>query len=485
MVRTKIIATVGPASASPEVLGELIGAGVDVFRLNFSHGAPTDHAQAVTHIREAARRRGTIVGIMGDLCGPKIRVAPVESDGFPIAAGASLDIVPGHVLGGPRQISTNRPELIGELAVGHRVFIEDGLIRLRVEKAEAKRLQCLCEVGGTIRSRKGINLPDTDLAMSALTDKDRQDVAWAIGQDVDWLALSFVRRAADVQELRSLLRQANSDCPIVAKIETPQAIQNLDGIIEATDAVLVARGDLGVEMDIARLPLLQKDMTARCSKAGKPVIVATEMLQSMVEHATATRAEVTDVANAIFDATDCLMLSAETSVGAYPVESVRMMSRIAQETEAYLSKTGAFARMDADETLNPTTSAVAHGAALLARELNAGALVVFTDTGRTVRLLSKCRPDRPVIGLSPEERVCRRMALYYGVEPVHLPALEQADSVPGTLDRLLLDRRIASTGDTIIVLARAQRAQPQSTKALLIHQVGHPEEGTQGPRMPS
>lgn len=472
MIRTKIIATVGPGTSTAEVVGRLICAGVDVFRLNFSHTTQEEQTGHLERIRACARERGATVAVLGDLCGPKIRVNPVEDDGVAIAAGERIEIVPEPVIGNRERISTNRPELVGELREGHRVFIEDGLIRLRVDAISASRIRCLCEVGGVIRTRKGMNFPDTDLAMSALTDKDRQDVAWAVANDVDYLALSFVRRPEDIEELRTLLRASGHECPIVAKVETPQAIERIDGIVAAADALLVARGDLGVEMDLARLPLLQKTITAKCQKAGKPVIVATEMLQSMVEHPTATRAEVTDVANAIFDAADCVMLSAETSVGKYPIESVRMMNRIAEQTEAYLAASGAFARMDADPALNPATSAVTHGACLLGRELNARLLVAWTDAGRTVRLLSKCRPDRPVVGLCPDERVCRRMMLYYGVTPLRVPRPDNLDAMLQTVDRALQERGLASPGDLIVLLAGTRLEPSRATNALLIHRVG-------------
>ncbi|MBN2559893.1 MAG: pyruvate kinase [Phycisphaerae bacterium] len=472
MIRTKIIATVGPASDSLEVVGQLIDAGADVFRLNFSHGTLEEHGRTLERIRAAARERGAIVAVMGDLCGPKIRVDEVADGAFEIASGDRIDVVSEHVVGNAERISTNRPELAHEVAVGHRVLIDDGLIRLRVEEALPDRLRCVCQDGGAIRTRKGLNLPDSDLAMSALTDKDKRDLAWAMEHGLDYVALSFVRRAEDLAKLRGLMRWDEASCPVVAKIETPQAIEHLDGIIEAADVVLVARGDLGVEMDLARVPLLQKEITAKCQKAGKPVIIATQMLQSMVEHPTATRAEVSDVANAILDSADCVMLSAETSVGAYPVASVRMLDRIAEQTEAYLSDSGAFAQMDADATMNPMMTAVVHGANLLARELNAKLLAVWSETGYTVRLLSKCRPNRPVIGLSPDERVCRRMAMYYGVEPACIPRPTQLGPMLQAIDEVLLKHEWAARDDLIVVVAGTRLEAAGATSTLLVHLLG-------------
>lgn len=472
MIRTKIIATVGPASRSPEVLARLIEAGVDVFRLNFSHGSLEDHGAALRAIRAAAARCEAVVAVMGDLCGPKIRVDPVEGDAFDLPTGAQIRIVADKVAGNAERISTSRRELPQEAAVGHRVLIDDGMIRLRVEESDGKSLLCRCEAGGAIQSRKGVNLPDTDLHMSSMTDKDRGDLAWALANDVDYIALSFVRRAEDLDELRAAMRACGRVAPVVAKIETPQAINELHRIIEATDVVLVARGDLGVEMDLACVPLLQKDITARSQRAGKPVIVATQMLQSMVEHPTATRAEVSDVANAVFDSADAVMLSAETAVGAYPVAAVEMMNRIAHETETYLARSGYFARMDADDSVNPIATGVVNGAGSLARELQAKLIAVWTETGNTVRLLSKCRPDRLIVGLASEEAICRRMAMYYGVLPVQMPLTPDQDEMLRRLDEWLREHHLAEESDLVILAASTRLIGPGSTSALLMHLVG-------------
>ncbi|MFH1417883.1 MAG: pyruvate kinase [Planctomycetota bacterium] len=471
MIRTKIIATVGPASESPERIGELIDAGVDVFRLNFSHGTLDWHGRTLEHIRRVSVERGATTAVMADLCGPKIRVDPVGGGSIEIAPGDEIDLVSGHVEGNAHRISTNRPELAREVGVGERVLIDDGSVRLRVREALPDRLRLVCEVGGSIGTRKGVNLPDSTLQMPALTEKDRRDLAWALDRGMEYVALSFVRSATDLMTLRSLLPLSEDTCEVVAKIETPQAVADLDAIIEATDVVLVARGDLGVEMELAEVPLVQKEITRKCQQTGKPVIVATQMLQSMVDRPTATRAEVSDVANAILDSADCVMLSAETSVGAYPVQSVKMMNRIAERTEAYLDASGIAPRMDASLTIRRVTTAVAHGASLLARELDAKLVAVWTGTGKTTRLLSKCRLDRPVIGLSPDGRVCRRMALYYGVVPVHLTHTDEVQAMLGEVDRMLLDQQLAAEGDRVVVVAGTRLEKPGATNSLLIHLV--------------
>jgi len=477
MIRTKIIATIGPASESMQTLGDLLDAGVDVFRLNFSHGTLQQHEITYDRIRSICRQRGAAAAVMADLCGPKIRVDPVEDDAFEIRKDDEIDIVGGHIVGTAARISTNRPELVREVAVGHRVLIDDGLVRLRVISASADRLRCVCEVGGLISTRKGVNLPDSDLEMSALTQKDREDLAWAVEHGVDYIAMSFVRRAADLRELRDLLPLAEDRCRVVAKVETPLAIQHIDEIIESADVVLVARGDLGVELDLARVPLLQKQIARKCRLAGRPVIIATQMLQSMVECPTATRAEVSDVANAILDAADAIMLSAETSVGSYPIESVKMMVRIAEQTEDFLDRSDA-ASAEVNSLVPRVPTAVAHGANLLARELDAKLVAVWTQTGNTARLLSKCRLPSVVIGLSPDEHVCRRMAMYYGIEPVQMSRDEDVLAMLGEVDAALLSRGLAVSGDMIVVVAGTRLHQVGSTNAIFIHLVGNTPTGT-------
>lgn len=477
MIRTKIVATLGPATDSPEMVGRLVDAGVDVFRLNFSHGTLEQHARTYRHIRDVCRERGSPVAVMGDLCGPKIRVDPVEDGAFDIARGDRIDIVAGHLVGNAERFTTNRPEIVREVQSGHRLLIDDGLIRLRVAEVSDDRLSCVCEVGGMIRTRKGINLPDSHLRMSALTDKDREDLAWALENGLDYIAMSFVRCADDLRELRAMMPLDGADCRIVAKIETVSAIEHLDEIIEAADVVLVARGDLGVEMDLAQVPLLQKRIVKHCQTAGRPVIIATQMLQSMVEHPTATRAEVSDVANAILDRTDAVMLSAETSVGAYAVESVEMLGRIAEQTENYLRECGEAARIDPSRTMRRITTAVAHGANLLARELEAKLVAVWSETGNTVRLLSKTRLNVSVIGLSPDERVCRRMTMYYGVLPLQLERKRDAEQMLSAVDAALREQGWVDPGDLIVVVAGTRLEEAGATNALMIHLVGDGSAG--------
>lgn len=474
MIQTKIVATLGPATDSLEMILKLIAAGVDVFRLNFSHGTIEQHAATFRQIKKACEQTGEMIAVMGDLCGPKIRIDPVEDDEFEIARGDKLEIVAEHMVGGPGRVSTNRPELVKEVQVGHRVLIDDGLVRLRVDRVLEDRLECTCEIGGMIRTRKGLNLPDSDLEMSALTDKDREDLAWALENNLDYVALSFVRSAKDLQELRELM-PLEDRCRIVAKIETVQAIKYMDQIIEASDVILVARGDLGVEMELARVPILQKRIVRQCQNAAKPCIVATQMLQSMVDSPVATRAEVSDVANAILDKADCVMLSAETSVGTYPLESVEMLTKTALYTEDEMRLRNRASRMDPALTMRRVTTAVAHGASLLARELEAKLVAVWTDTGNTARLLSKTRLGMPVVGLSSDELVCRRMAMYFGVIPICMARHRDILQMLKDVDTELLKRGLVKPNDLIVVVAGTRLDQTGATNALLIHLVSDGE----------
>ncbi len=473
MIKTKIIATIGPASCDVTTLAAFIEEGVDVLRLNFSHGTLAEHERALSSIRTVCERTGAIVAVMGDLCGPKLRLGPIEGGRFTISVGDTIVIQRAPILGRRDRISANYPALVDELEPATPILIDDGSIRLTVVEKRPDELICRCEVGGVIADHKGINLPNTELSMPALTDKDRLDLQWAIENDLDYVALSFVRRPEDLQDLRAILERQHSDIQLVAKIEKPQAINHLSEIVEEADAVLVARGDLGVEMDVARVPLLQKEITLRCQRAGKPVIIATQMLQTMTESPTPTRAEVSDVANAIFDSADAVMLSAETALGNYPVEAVRVVNRIARQTEEFLSRQPAAI---ADQVATPSslrvTSAVAHGAALVARELQAELVAVWTETGKSARLLSKCRLAQPVIALSPSEHVCRRTAMNYGVIPVHADRPRDLDRMLARVDSLLTARGLAKPNDLVVVMAGTHLYRPGDTGALLMHLVG-------------
>lgn len=474
MNRTKIVATVGPATDSAAAVERLVLAGVDVFRMNFSHGTLEEHATVFQRVREACQRHDIPAATMADLCGPKVRVDPVQGDAVTVSPGGFIDIVAEEVLGTSERISTNRPKLVDEVEVGHRVLIDDGAIALRVESKESGRLRCKCEVGGVIRTRKGVNLPDSDLRVAALTEADRDHAAWARENGVDFVALSFVRTAADIAELQALLGGETRRQHIVAKIETPQAVRNIEEIIRAADVVLVARGDLGVEVDLARVPLIQKDITLRCRSAGKPVIIATQMLQSMVNQPTATRAEVSDVANAVMDGADAVMLSAETSIGRYPFEAVTLMNRIADQAGSFVGLEENTLDGAGDSVGFAETSAVVRAAALLARETRARVVAVWTQSGNAVRLLSKCRLPCTVVGVSAEDAVLRRMAVYFGAVPLRMQALGDVVASMTELDETLVRRGVAERGDLAVVVAGSNVRRLGLSNAVYVRRIGEP-----------
>ncbi len=430
--KIKIVATLGPATRSPAMLERLIWAGVDVVRLNMSHGAIDEHAAVLSEFHRLRKSLGVYAAVMADLCGPKVRTGVMVDGQAEIAAGAVCRIQPEPIDGTAARFSTSHPALSQDVSVGDRVLIDDGLIRLRVTARHDSSIECRCENGGVIGTHKGLNLPDSNLSLPALTDKDVRDVRWALQAGVEYVALSFVRGPADIDALHRVMDDAGRHVPVVVKIETPQAIRSLDEIIAKADAVLVARGDLGVEMDVWRLPILQKDMVRRCRRAGKPVIIATQMLHSMVSNATPTRAEVSDVANAVLDGADAVMLSAESAVGRYPVESVEMLNLIAREAMTFRGSTPGEAdglldqRLVVGQEVDATKSAVARSAALIARDLGAKLIVVWCHSGTTARWIAKYQPTQPIVGLSSDETVCHQLALCYGVEPLAVSVGESA-----------------------------------------------------------
>ena len=465
---TKFVATIGPATSSPQALERLLRAGADVVRLNFSHGRRSDHEQAVKAIREVSTRLNLPVAIMGDLCGPKIRLLEIAGSSVDVAPGQTLRIVSTPVLGDAERVAVNDPGVIADVEVGHRLLIDDGTVRFHVVAKDADGLVCECNVGGKLRDHKGLNLPDTDLRNPALTEKDKDDAAWAVEAGLECIALSFVRRAEDVEELREHLASVGGNCHIVSKIETRRSLDNLDAIIEASDGILVARGDLGVEVDVATVPRLQKDMTDRCRRAGKPVIVATQMLQSMVESPVPTRAEVSDVANAILDGADAVMLSAETAVGKYPIQAIEVLERVAQETEAYDEHR--FPLVEAGGELEVAT-AVARSICAVANDIGALAVAVWTETGTLARLVSKHRLDRPVIALTPSPTVRRRMSLYYGVIPIQADNPLEISALIAQADWVLTAGEWARPGDLVVIGFGPRSLACGDTGSIFIHTV--------------
>ncbi|MEA2709293.1 MAG: pyruvate kinase, partial [Phycisphaerales bacterium] len=464
MIRTKIVATMGPACAEVDTLYRLFEAGADVCRLNFSHGTLDQHLLMLRIVREAAARFSHPIAVLGDLGGPKIRLGQVADEngagGMRCEPGDEIVIQRAPIVAARGRLSSTYPHLVDDVQPGHRIFVEDGLIKFICTDKNFSELHCNCTVGGVLKTSKGINLPDTTVNVAAITDRDWECADWAIENDLDYLALSFVRKPDDITLLRQHLANRGSDIQLIAKIEKAEALQFIDGIIEASDGLMVARGDLGVEVDLARVPIIQKDLIKRCQTAGKPVIVATQMLQSMIEQASPTRAEVSDVANAIFDGTDALMLSGETSVGKFPVGAVHVMSRVAAVTEEYLVSNPTAPEMTMRLKTMALSAAVAKGVRQMVTELSATLIVVWSQTGATARIFSKTRFPVPIIALSSDHRALRRMTLHYGVIPQETPNPEDTREFVRTVDNLVREQKFAVGGDRIIIVAGSSLGTP-------------------------
>ena len=472
----------GPAVSSVETIVSLFNAGADACRLNFSHGTLDEHLAMLRNIREAALRHDHPIAVLGDLCGPKIRLGQIKDQGgaggMPINVGDDLVIQRKPVIGENKRVSTSYPGLIDDVQDGDRVLVEDGLLRFVCTERVPNELRCRCTSGGILKSAKGINLPNTRVNLPSITERDWQAVDWAIDNDLDYLALSFVRRADDIHLLRQHLRNRVSDIHLIAKIEKAEALGDIENITEAADGLMIARGDLGVEMDVAQVPIIQKELIRRCQNASKPVIVATQMLQSMVEQSSPTRAEVSDVANAIFDGTDVVMLSGETAVGKFPVGAVHIMSHVCEVTEAYLdTTTGSRPPEPLRLRAMQVSAAVANGVRQMISDLRARLVVIYSHTGATARVFSKGRFNVPIVALSADHRALRRMALHYGVLPQELPPPEDTVALVKTVDGLVRERNFARTGERIVVVAGSSLGTPGIMNSVLLHTLG--DQGTQ------
>ena len=475
MRRTKILATLGPSSSSEEMIHRLLTTGVDAFRLNFSHGKHEEHAQVVKTIRDVATELGRYVPIVGDIQGPKLRIGIVDGV-VQLESGQTFTISTQERVGDAKGVSTPFIPLPREVAPGQRILINDGLVELVVTSVEGTEVSTRVINGGPISSKKGMNFPDSELTIPAITDKDRVDVRFAVEQKLDYIAASFIRRRADIVELRELLREAGGDeINVIAKLEKPQAIDNLDEILEVSDGVMVARGDLGVELPPEAVPIIQKKILARASRFGRFAITATQMLESMTTNSRPTRAEASDVANAIFDGSDAVMLSAETASGRYPVEAVQMMSRIvfaAEENRQHVSHEWEREPFRKDSELDEFTDALAGAANYASEQLDAKYVVVFTQTGFAARLMSKFRTKVPIIALTPSSWVARRMNILWGVQPFVLQeAGEFHEQIVDRVDDYLLSKDIVRPGDRLVILMGSPIYQRAKTNLLRVHRV--------------
>ena len=472
--RTKIVATLGPGTSTEEMVRELVRFGVDVARLNFSHGGHEGHLRNTEMVRASAKSLGRNVAVMQDIQGPKIRTGEVVG-GTELIPGNRVVIAPGEFLGDASRLSTSYEAIAGDVKPGHRVLIDDGLLELRVEEVENGEVRCAVMVGGPISSHKGLNFPDSSLSIKGLTEKDVKDLRFGIEElHPDWIAFSFVRTGDEVREMKERIREFGGDVPVISKIEKHEAIEDIEDILRASDGIMVARGDLAVELSAERVPIEQKRLVARCRRLGKPVIVATQMLDSMIRNPRPTRAEVSDVANAIFDRTDAVMLSGETAVGRYPLQSVREMDRICRAAEGAINygrdivASTAWGRGDVYDALT-------HAACELAEDLDLEAIVTSTQSGLSCIRVSRFRPPNRILAVSPIEQTVRMLAMVWGVTAV---TGEQRGSVEERYEEAMdaaCENGLVNKGDRVILTGGSLGATPGSTNMLKLHTIG--EEG--------
>lgn len=450
--KTKIVCTIGPASSSLEKLDKLISAGMNVARLNFSHGTQDGHREVIHRIRKLAAKADKPVAIIQDLAGPKIRIGPICDGKIHLQPGKSFTLTTAPVPGDASTVSVNYPRLPKDVRIGDPLLLSDGDLELNIVKIEGNNILCRVVTGGELSSHKGINLPTRSLKIPILTEKDRNDVLFGIEQGVDYFALSFVRNVEDIREARKIISESGGAIPIIAKIEKHEALNHLEKIIDEVDGIMVARGDLGVEIPLEQIPLIQKNMIQLANNRGKPVITATQMLRSMVDNPRPTRAEVSDAANAILDGTDAVMLSEETAVGAYAVESVKVLDRIARDVEnkGYPGR----GNTPPEPAIGPSVpEAVAHAACDLARIIQATCLITFTHSGSTARLVSKFRPAIPIVAPTPAKKTYRELALSRGVFPLLSPHVKDTDEMIASVLQLTEKTGMAKSGEKVVITA--------------------------------
>lgn len=467
MRRARIIATIGPSCQTPEMLNCLFNEGVDVCRLNFSHGSHDWHRSLIREIRKQAKVCGRPIAVLQDLQGIKIRTGRVDPDPVSLEPGSKIRLTTEAVMGNSREISVSYPRLPADVSVGHDILLSDGTIQLRVLSQGGKSIECEVTVGGDLASNQGVNVPGTSVSAPPLTEKDLADLHFGIDQGVDYVALSFVQQAGDVEALRSALCSENADIPIIAKLEKPSAIENLEAILDASDGVMVARGDLGVEMSPEKVPVIQKRVIREAGLRGKLVITATQMLDSMIRSPRPTRAEASDVANAVLDGTDAVMLSGETAAGKYPLQAVQMMARIIDQAET-LSIRSPYLDQTSGLSFPQTICVSAYHAS---RSLQPKAIVAFTQSGSTAQMIAKYRPPVQILGVTPHERIARRLSLFPGVKTLLMHEIQNVDELILELEALLLRRGLVAIGDKLIILTGAPITARGHTNLMKLHTV--------------
>ncbi|GAB6159283.1 pyruvate kinase [Desulfotomaculum varum] len=468
MRKTKIVCTIGPASESSEQVKRLLAAGMDVARLNFSHGTHQEHGKRIAVLRQEAARMGKHLAIILDTKGPEIRTGMVPEQGVYLNSGATFVLDTDPAPGSPERVSITYAELWREVAPGTRILIDDGQMELEVTAVEPARITTVVLSGGLLKSQKGVNIPDASIQLPAVTAKDEADIRFGLAQGIDFIAASFVRKAADVLAVRRIVEEAGADVQIIAKIENREGLANLDAILQVADGLMVARGDLGVEIPAEEVPIAQKEMIHKCNMLGKPVIVATQMLDSMIRQPRPTRAEASDVANAILDGADAIMLSGETAAGKYPVEAVMMMDKIARRTETILANQS----RERSPQIN-VTEAISHAGCTIAEDLQAAAILTPTHSGLTARMISKYRPRCPIVAATPFAATARRLALQWGVQPLLVPAGDGTDQVMAVAVTTALQHRLVQTGDLVVITAGVPAGQTGTTNMIKIQVVGN------------
>lgn len=467
--KVKIVCTMGPSCQNERTLKQMIKNGMDVARLNFSHGTHEMHKDFIKKLRKVAKTEGKHLGILQDIQGPKIRIGKISGGKADIRKGDSLVVSTNNVLGTSKKISCSYKKLHEEIKVGHRILIDDGLIFLVVEKIRGVDIHTRVVFGGTLKDNKGVNLPDTMIGISRLTQKDILDIEFGIKQEVDFVALSFISGAEDVLKAKRRFKALKNPPPIISKIETRLAVHNIDEIIDVSDGIMVARGDLGVECPLEKLPGLQKKIIRAANQKGKFVITATQMLESMTKNPRPTRAEASDVANAVLDGSDAVMLSAETASGAFPVETVKTMSRIIIRTEEFVPKDPHSHRLE--ERSDDISQAVTAAAVQTTLSLHASGVVAFTHSGKTAAHISRLRPEPIIVALSPFESICRRLSILWGVIPAITKKMKHTDDMPMLSKQALQNFKLWKKGSKIVMLSGTPIAKPGSTNLLKVYEI--------------
>jgi pyruvate kinase len=466
--KTKIVCTIGPATESAETLEKLIDSGMNVMRLNFSHGDFAEHQNRIDNLKKACAKTGKVVATLQDLGGPKIRIGEFDKEFITLKPGQTFTLTTENIVGDESKVFVNYPLLPKEVKVGGFIMLHDGQKKLEVTDIKGNNIICKVIVGGDIKARRGVNVPGAYLSISSITEKDKKDLEFGIKNDVDYIALSFVRRSADIEELRKMLTKAGSKAKIIAKIETPEALENIDEIIRLADGLMVARGDLAIEIPAEEVPLVQKTLVQKSHAVGKPVIVATQMLESMIKSPVPTRAEVSDVANAIIDGADAIMLSEETTLGNYPIDAVSMMTRIALRMEKEITLHGIINNI---EDYHSAGDVVSYSAVKAAQELDAKYLVALTRTGRTALFAARHRPVQQIIVLTPDKKTAQQIMLAYGCYPIISEDIKTFDKVAVIVKDYLIDNKLAKKGDKVVVTAGIPIGEIHETNAMYVETI--------------